>query len=395
MKRITSGKSGWAAGVFLAAVLGSCGTITEPNETENGGSSSSGGISQESSSGSASSTSSSSSTSGGGTSTSSTGSSSGGSSSGWSSDVRLCDQAPPPGAPAPAPLRPYSGGTCPSLVEGRNLISTNNVTREFLLHTPANAQPGETFPVVFFWHWLGASADDFVSRGELVEATTQQRFIAVVPESIGAGVLGFPSLDVKWPFDVSQSQERMDEEMAFFDDMLTCVAEQFPVNRSCVSSAGVSAGALFTAQLASLRGDVISSFVSLSGGTGGVIRPWGNPDHRMPALVLSGGPEDNCFNLLNFEQQSHELVSSLAQRSHFIIECKHNCGHTQPPTTPPPGLTVMAPFWDFLFAHPFWLPAGDSPYNASGLPTGFPEWCAIGAGQAVPRTGECPNGSEC
>jgi hypothetical protein len=43
--------------------------------------------------------------------------------------------------------------------------------------------------------------------------------------------------------------------LAFFDDMLACVAEQFAIDENCVSSAGVSAGALFTAQLGSARGD--------------------------------------------------------------------------------------------------------------------------------------------
>ena len=306
-----------------------------------------------------------------------------------------CAQPPPPGAPTPPPPKSYSGGTCPSLVDGRNTMMSGGGMREFLLVRPSNASPGESLPVVFFWHWMGGDAQDFVDRGELVQATNDQRFIAVVPESVGAGVLGIPALDVKWPFDISQSQGRIDEELTFFDDMLACVAEQNDVNLSCVSSAGVSAGALFTAQLASMRGDYLASFVSLSGGVGGIIRPWGNPSHIMPAIVLSGGDGDNCFNVLNFQQQSGELKNALTGAGHLVIECVHNCGHAQPPVNPPPGQSTFAPFWDFVFEHPYWLGPGESPYLQSGLPSSFPEWCSIGVGTAVQRTGECIDPSEC
>ena len=61
------------------------------------------------------------------------------------------------------------------------------------------------------------------------------------------------NLNTKWPFDITQSQTRMDEEFLFFDDMLACVEAQYHINTSCVSTVGVSAGALFTDQLAQAR----------------------------------------------------------------------------------------------------------------------------------------------
>jgi hypothetical protein len=55
-------------------------------------------------------------------------------------------------------------------------------------------------------------------------------------------------------------------------------------------------------------------------------------------------------------------------------------------------MTKYAGMWQFAFDHPFWLPAGQSPYTSKSLPTGMPDWCAIGAGNAVPRTGPCSGG---
>src|SRR5262249_10824902 len=159
----------------------------------------------------------------------------------------------------------------------------------------------EVLPVVFLWHWLGGSSQGFYDKGIVGQAIEQQKFIAVIPDKKG---------DVlwTWPFAVTHSQARQDEEFQFFDDMLACGSPEFNVNKECVSSVGVSAGALFTDQLASGRGDYLASIESLSGGVSdGIIKPWGNPQHKMPAMVLWGGPMDDCLGVLNFQQASQDL----------------------------------------------------------------------------------------
>jgi predicted esterase len=270
---------------------------------------------------------------------------------------------------------------------GHNILKSGGAERDFRLVLPADLQQRERLPVIFLWHWLGGSADDFFEKGQIQAAADQQRFIAVIPESKGDTVF-------KWPFESIQSQTRMDEEFAFFDDMLACVSAQFVVNKECVSSAGVSAGALFTDQLAGGRGQYLASIVSLSGGTGGLIKPFGNPEHRMPAIVLWGGPTDNCFGVMNFEQSSKDLEQALTARNHFFLECVHNCGHAEPPIDAAPGLTSYASMWQFVLDHPYWLGPNESPY-AKGLPELFPSWCAIGAASAMPRTGVCPGSPGC
>jgi predicted esterase len=258
---------------------------------------------------------------------------------------------------------------------------SSGVARDFIVVSPAN--PTGPLPIIFFWHWLGGSADDFLSTGDLANAVEQQQFIAVIPESIPATVGG---QDLKWPYDMTQTQQRMDQEFRFFDDMLSCVSQQFTVNKNCVSTAGVSAGALWSGQLGPARSQYLSSFVSLSGGVGGIIKPWsGAGQHKLPGIVLWGGPTDNCFNLLNFEMTSNALEDALTADGHFFIECIHNCGHGPPPVDVAPGASAFSPVWDFVFAHPFWLNAGESPWSG-GLPAGFIPWCGIGKGSAIPRT---------
>ena len=173
-----------------------------------------------------------------------------------------CREEPPPDAMMPPPLPVYEG-QCPALVPGVNGIVSSNDDREFILVVPTDLQPEENLPVIFLWHWLGGDAQDFLEQGDVQNAVDQYRFIGVIPSSKG-------DLLFQWPFSIIDPDPREEEEYRFFDDMLACVAEQFNVAEGCIASAGVSAGGLWTGQLASGRGPWLSSILSLSGGTGGV-----------------------------------------------------------------------------------------------------------------------------
>lgn len=315
----------------------------------------------------------------------------------------LCEAPPPVGAPTPVIPPPPTAG-CPTLAPGANQLTSGSRTRSFLLVVPAGLTPAERPPVLFMWHWLGGSAQSFRDRGEVQAAADAQRFIAVLPVSVGATVLG-TSFDTRWPFDITQTQARMNEEFRFFDDMLGCVAAQYPINPSCVSSIGVSAGALFTGQLAQARAQTLASFVSLSGGTGAsIIKPWAGAARPLPGLVLWGGDGPptmdgvkdilGCFGIgMDFSVASRNLESGLTSGGHFVVECRHNCGHVEPPLTPPAGVSKYAGIWEFALDHPFWLPAGQSPWTTEGLPAALPSWCALGVGTSAPRTGDgCPAG---
>jgi predicted esterase len=315
----------------------------------------------------------------------------------------LCDMPPPSGATMPTPPPPASDG-CPTLTAGLNAISSDGTPREFILVLPANPLPDETFPVLFMWHWIGGSANSFLERGEVQAAADEQRFIGIIPVAKEPGAIVFGTeLDTRWPFDITQSSGRMNEELTFFDDMLSCTLAQLPVKTHCVSSIGVSAGALWNAQLAQERSEQLASFASLSGGVGAtIIKPWNGATRKLPALVLWGGDgpptQDGvkdilgCFGIgMDFSVASHTLEQELTSEGHFVVECKHNCGHVEPPLETPPGQSKFAGMWHFALDHPFWLAAGDSPWLVDGVPEQAPAWCGIGMGGSEPRTGGgCP-----
>ncbi len=312
----------------------------------------------------------------------------------------LCEAPRPPGAPAP--ITPPLVKSCPSLVAGENTITSSATTRTFQLVLPATPVAGERYPVIFMWYWLGGSSNGFISKGEVQAAVDDQRFIAVVPDDIGADVFG-TSFNTHWPFDITQSDARMQQEFTFFDDMLSCVEQQFSINTDCVSTVGVSAGALFTDQLAQARSTTLSSFISLSGGVGDtIIKPWNGAAHKLPGIVLWGGDGPptmdgvkdilGCLGIgMDFSVASHTLEQDLTRDGHFFVECIHNCGHVEPPLVAPAGESKYAGIWQFAFQHPYWLAPGDSPYQQTGLPVAMPAWCGIGSGGATPRSGGgCP-----
>jgi predicted esterase len=300
-----------------------------------------------------------------------------------------CGAAVPAGATRSAALPVYAGA-CPTLAVGpaATTIASGGAQRSFLVFRPTTLVPGETLPVVFLWHWLGGSADAMGSTLAVQAAVDARRFIGVVPSAKGDVLF-------RWPFEASEPQSRVDEEASFFDDMLACVGAALPVNKECVASIGVSAGALWTDQLATLRSQHLSSIVSLSGGTGGVARGWTTTPHRLPAMVLWGGSSDvypTNIPIMNFQNASRNLIDALTNDGHYLVECTHNCGHAVPPFDPPDaGGLRFDPIWRFVLDHPFWLPPAKSPYAGKPLPPAYPSWCGQGKGSAVPR----PSGATC
>jgi len=301
----------------------------------------------------------------------------------------LCDQDRPPGAPMPPPPPSYSGGTCPTLVPGINQITSSGATRQFILVTPANPVPGERLPVGFLWHPLGSDADVYLSEGDLQAAIDHERFIAVLPQAKG-------DLSLRWPWSGADNDQRIEEELRFFDDMFACVAEQFELNLDCIANGGVSSGGLWATQVGWRRGQYFSSLLSVSGGSGdgGIVRRWSSSPHKMAALVAWGGSIDEC-SVLSFTDTSRRLESALESDGHFVLECVHNCGHALPPFDTFEDKPRFAPLWEFVLNHPYWLDDGDSPYLHDGLPAGTPSWCAIGAGNATQRSGTCDRPSQC
>ncbi len=282
----------------------------------------------------------------------------------------------------PPPLKPYSGGTCPTITGGPTDGTSNNTgfmsagdSRDFKLLVPMSYDPSHPWPLVFAWHWLNASAGSFVRDGELESAINEMGMLVVLPEKLKKAN-GDKAYLFDWPFVETNNAEK---ELTMFDDLLTCISQQYSIDARRVYGIGVSAGALWLTYLLSTeRVNSLAAVESLSGGLGQVAGVWQiqyTPQpNKFPAVVLWGGPRD--WLGVNFAQASQDLRDALIADDHFVVVCTHDQGHAVPPITAPPGSsTRFWSLWRFMLDHPYGT--NPSPYEASGLPTGFPDFCSI------------------
>ena len=70
-------------------------------------------------------------------------------------------------------------------------------------------------------------------------------------------------------------------DLSMFDDLLSCISEQYDVQLGCVGSLGVSAGGLWTTYLGNMRGEYLATNQTISGGHPPDIGwyPWDPPPH--------------------------------------------------------------------------------------------------------------------
>ncbi len=284
----------------------------------------------------------------------------------------------------PLALPRYTMGQCPRLTFGATSSTSINVgftsmgvTRQFRLLVPRSYDGARAWPLMFAWHWLNAQSGSFVRDGELESAAEQMGFIIALPDK-KLKANGDKQYLFDWPFVETNHAE---EELVFMEDMLACIANQFTIDRTRVYAIGVSAGGLWVTYMAMTpRVGYFAAVESLSGGLGDVAGVWHIDYHpqpnKFPAVVLWGGPTD--WLGVNFERASMKLRDELIDDGHFVVTCTHMSGHAVPPIMAPPGGgTRFYSLWRFMLDHPFGTPPGFSPYQMSGLPSEFPDWCQI------------------
>jgi len=246
----------------------------------------------------------------------------------------------------------YSGGACPALVEGTNAdFQSGDFSRTFELRLPEDPAGA---PVVFAWHWLGGNASQILNWGEFGGWPDDHDVIVIAPETRG--------LPYEWDtFDGADTPD-----LTFFDDMLSCVAQQYDVDMTRVYSTGMSAGGLWTVTLTQYRSQWLAASAPLSGGA--TEYEW-SPEAAIPMMLTWGGPSDTYgsgANEFSFHEANELLSTYLDDGGHFQVHCVHSDGHTLPP-----GGTDYV--WSFFEDHPL---GATSPW-AGGLPDGLPSWCSL------------------
>jgi len=264
------------------------------------------------------------------------------------------------GAAPPAP-KPYALGKCPKLVAGVNKITAGGAVRSFRLFIPGTPKGA---PLVFLWHGLGDSSANFSNILGAAGISNSRNAVIVAPDAV-APVANAVAV---WQFPSMLAQKPPAFDLLLFDSLLTCIDEQFDIDNKRVSTAGFSAGAIWSSYLLIHRGDYLSAAVVFSGGIdSGMLFPYEKPVQSVPVLGSHGGPTDVYMSLLKFNVMMQTLVDALVKDGHLAILCDHGGGHT---------VTAALAYgaWDFALSHLWGQP---SVWDAARVKSKLPDYCAL------------------
>ena len=212
-------------------------------------------------------------------------------------------------------------------------------------------------PLIFYWHGTSSSPNE----ATVGIGTTQINAIKAQ-----GGIVAAPFHDPaagQFPWFLVTGTGQNDLRVA--DEVLACAIQRVGVDLRRIHVMGMSAGGLMTSQMSYRRSGYIASAAPYSGGLVAGTPPNQNPANRFAAMIFHGGPTDVV--VINFQTASEAYRNALVADAHFAFICNHGQGHTIP--------TAAAPsVWRFFQDHRYGTTP--SPY-ASGLPQGFPAYCAL------------------
>lgn len=265
-----------------------------------------------------------------------------------------------PGAdagPAATPVIPAPTGTCPTITNGDVMFAPAGIPPRMVNIAMNPAKTGG--PLILYWYATGSNPNE---AGYALGATEQQ--------ILGAGgIVATPYADptagqFEW-FIVNMSPKLDDFILA--DEIVGCMAQANLIDTTHIHSMGMSAGALQTTAVSFLRSNWVASVATYSGGVpAGYSAPASqDPANKFAALIFDGGATDDVFNV-DFQAASQAYKAMLDADGHYTALCDHNMGHSIPVDAAP---SVARFFADNGFGQ--W----PSPYQSSGLPSGFPSYC--------------------
>jgi len=243
---------------------------------------------------------------------------------------------------------------CPVLEAGRVTgFPSGGLDRRFELFVPDGTAPSTGWPVVMAYHGLGGGIADLLGSNPIGPAE-ERGMVVVVPQADRLGG------SIVW--DVV-SDPGTNQDITFFDDLVTCLPGSLPVDTDRIYAAGISNGGLMASLLMANRSSVLASAAPWSGG---VMGSWPEEAEPIPTLVVWGGEGDEAVDQ-DFHALNTAMLAELAARGSFVVACNHGLGHE-----------MRSAWWpwtyDFLMDHP--RGTTDGAYT-DALPDAFPDFCTI------------------
>jgi len=288
-----------------------------------------------------------------------------------------------------------SGGTAPvlgfSCPDGQSVAQDLNTgwsaggeVRQFFADLPS-ADDNVPVGVIFVWHGLGDSIDNFRRFVAPDPDGWSFPFIVITPQALDLTPISNPP-GVPWTVLTSEPGDG-NIDVALFSSILGCLEEQRAINTSRIYSLGFSGGAIMTDLLHARFPDIIHTGVAMSGAyfnnpdtvagvnTMGVATvEWADfPESSTGTILMTHGGANDTFGMatievINFENAAQSDMPFLTNASRTVIDCPHTSGHSNHPGINP------STFIDFFEAHPA---GATSPYWVDGLPSALSSICEL------------------
>lgn len=289
----------------------------------------------------------------------------------WPADARPANEDPDDAVEIPF--------GCPGgqILPGLNTLPIAGATRTFYADFPANVD--QPLGVMFSWHGFVEDTEAFrAARNFDPDQDLSAPVIVVTPDD--AGLL--PPAGLDWDF----RDDPGNPDVALFEGILGCLAEQYPIDATRIYSFGFSAGAVMTNLLHTRHPALLSAIVTVSGAWFNdpqqvamvnlvnffVANVWNwrglDPDDGGVVLLTHGGPNDvTVLDVMNLEAAAQAAVPFLNGAGRIVVDCAHDSGHTVHPEVT--GEVISRFFAAHRAGHP-------SPYASGGF-GGFPASCIL------------------
>lgn len=237
-----------------------------------------------------------------------------------------------------APLAELSSGECPDMsASGTSTFTSYDLQRTATVLVP-DPMPEGPMPLVFFFHGLMDTTSTPVPTEYMAEALDMQSLadqygaVVVLPESPVQAMLGYE-------FFLWDIIEDGAADLALYDDLRTCAAQNLDIDLDRVVAMGFSGGALWTTVVLSQRADTLAAAIEMSGGADvdayiydEPIARYATPAWPLPVLLQSGGDSDvwpsPSLIIVDFTAATDTLESNLGADGSVVVRCEHTRGHT-------------------------------------------------------------------
>ncbi len=148
-----------------------------------------------------------------------------------------------------------------SSVEGYRTIVQDDITREYILHTPSGYDGSSAVPLVIAFHGNGGCADQFAStEAQLASTADSSGFLLAYPQGIARAKGG-----TEWDPGDDGTTNISTNDLAFTDAIIADISSAYSVEPSQIYAVGYSNGGMMAYGLACRRGAQIAAAAIMSG----------------------------------------------------------------------------------------------------------------------------------